>query len=295
MRKQVRIEQHAVISKFQTAISTGQEKTRNPIFFKMDFRLQLRKMGFYSGVIVGPSPSVLDCMMKKIMIIHDGVNEAEIERFCAVVDGRCRFNFAPGSRHVPVSATVRRLRVNGLGDLLSEGTVSQWVQCRPDITVLVLGQQDIVKYELFRCPTVYAQWAKGDIEELVEKARKLQEDKEDFDRRMKEGHWFLFATPKCLMEDVEGMTASMYQDIKLKHTAMMIQKREEFHANRIITFKVGEDLIVDMGRAISKLLCFRCSSELDTFGTPVRCFEMGGCDDPSGESLLRAIRERESS
>ena len=32
MRKQVRIEQHAVISKFQTAISTGQEKTRNPIF-----------------------------------------------------------------------------------------------------------------------------------------------------------------------------------------------------------------------------------------------------------------------
>ena len=252
-------------------------------------------MGFYSGVIVGPSPSVLDRMMKKIMIIHDGVNEAEIERFCAVVDGRCRFNFAPGSRHVPVSATVRRLRVNGLGDLLSEGTVAQWVQCRPDITVLVLGQQDIVKYEPFRCPNVYAEWAKGDIEELVEKARELQEDRDDFDRRMKEGHWFLFATPRSLMQDVQEITASQYQDIKLKHTAMMIQRREEFHANRIITFKVGEDLIVDMGRAISKLLCFRCSSELDTFGTPVRCFEMGGCDDPSGESLLRAIRERESS
>ena len=262
----------------------------------MDFRRQLRKMGFYSGVIVGPSPSGLDHMkMKKIMIIHDGVNEAEMERFCVVVDGRCRFNFAPGSRHVPVSATVRRLRVNGLGDLLSEGTVSQWVQCRPDITVLVLGQQDIVKYKLFRCPTVYAQWAKGDIEELVDKARELVEDKEEFDLRMKEGHWFLFATPKCLMEDVEGLSASEYQDIKLKHTAMMIQKREEFHASRIITFKVGEDIIVDMGRAISKLLCFRCSSELDTFGTPVRCFEMGGCDDPKGASLLRAIRERESS
>ena len=282
-------------SKYRAAIKSSTAKIQT-LFFKMDFRLQLRKMGFYSGIVVGPSPSVLDRMkMKKIMIIHDGVNEAEMERFCILIDGRCRFNFAPGSRHVPVSATVRRLRVNGLGDLLSEGTVSQWVQCKPDITVLVVGQQDIVKYELFRCPTVYAEWAKGDIEELVEKARELQEDKEDFDLRMKEGHWFLFATPKCLMEDVEGITASQYQDIKLKHTAMMIQKREEFHASRIITFKVGEDLIVDMGRAISKLLCFRCSSELDTFGTPVRCFEMGGCDDPKGESLLRAIRERESS
>ena len=291
----MRIEKHAVISKFQTAINSRQQNPKSN-FFKMDDRLVLRKMGFFSGIVVGPSPSVLERVkMKKIMIIHDGVKEAEMERFCMVIDGRCRFRFAVGSEHVPVNATVRRLCVDGLGDLLSEGTVSQWVQCKPDITVLVVGQQDIVKYKLFRCPTVYADWAKGDIEELVEKARELVEDKEEFDLRMKEGHWFLFATPKCLMEDVEGLSASEYQDIKLKHTAMMIQKREEFHASRIITFKVGEDIIVDMGRAISKLLCFRCSSELDTFGTPVRCFEMGGCDDPKGASLLRAIRERESS
>ena len=257
----------------------------------------LVKTGFFSGVVVRPRPGVMERLgNKKVFIIHDGIEETELERLCMVIGGRCRFRFSENTMHVPVSTTVRRKCVDKLCvDLLSKETVTEWVQAKPDITVLVIGQQDIVNLKMFRCPVVYTHWAKGDIEELMEKGRELVEDKQEYDHRMKEGHWFLFATPKCLMEDVEGITASQYQDIKLKHTAMMIQKREEFHASRIITFKVGEDLIVDMGRAISKLLCFRCSSELDTFGTPVRCFEMGGCDDPKGESLLRAIRERESS
>ena len=255
------------------------------------------KTGFFSGVVVRPRPGVMERLgNKKVFIIHDGIEETELDRLCMEIGGRYRFRFSENTMHVPVSAMVGRKCVDKLCvDLLSKETVTQWVQFRPDVTVLVLGQKDIVDLKMMRCSVVYTHWAKGDIQELMEKGRELAEDKQEYDHRMKEGHWFLFATPKCLMEDVEGMTASMYQDIKLKHTAMMIQKREEFHANRIITFKVGEDLIVDMGRAISKLLCFRCSAELDTFGTPVRCFEMGGCDDPSGESLLRAIRERESS
>ena len=256
------------------------------------------KTGFFSGVVVRPRPGVMERLgNKKVFVIHDGIEESELDRLCMEIGGRNNFKFSENTKHTPVKAFVGRKCVEekAMRGLLSEETITQWVQFRPDITVLVLGQKEIVDLKLFRCSVVYIQWTQGDIKELVERGREFAEDKQEYDLRMKEGHWFLFATPKCLMEDVEGMTASMYQDIKLKHTAMMIQKRKEFHANRIITFKVGEDLIVDMGRAISKLLCFRCNAELDTFGTPVRCFEMGGCDDPSGESLLRAIRERESS
>ena len=64
----------------------------------------LVKTGFFSGIVVRPSPSVLERLrMKKIMIIHDGVKEAEMERFCMVIDGRCRFRFADGTGHVPMS------------------------------------------------------------------------------------------------------------------------------------------------------------------------------------------------
>ena len=256
------------------------------------------KTGFFSGVVVRPRPGVMERLgNKKVFIIHDGIEETELDRLCMEIGGRNNFKFSENTKHTPVKAFVGRKCVEekAMRGLLSEETITQWVQFRPDVTVLVFGQKDIVELKLFRCSVVYTHWAQGDIEELVKKGREFAEDKQEYDLRMKEGHWFLFAAPKCLMEDVEGITASDYEEIKTKHTAMMVQRREEFHADRIITFKVGVDIVEDIRGAVAKLLCLRCGTEYDTFGTPVRCFEMGGCDDPSGESLLRAIRERESS
>ena len=59
-------------------------------------------------------------------------------------------------------------------------------------------------------------------------------------------------------------------------------------------FKVGVNIVADIREAISKLLCLRCKSRIESYGTPVKCFGLGGCDDPKGESLLVEMSKRES-
>ena len=101
------------------------------------------------------------------------------------------------------------------------------------------------------------------------------------------------ATPKYLMENMSQIQPGEYDKIKTAATDAMLKKREEFYEENVIAFKVGRNIVEDIREAVSKLLCLRCRSNYSNYGTPVKCFELGGCDDPRGASMLRDKQEEE--
>ena len=254
--------------------------------FKMAEQGEEFEQGIAEGTVFG---------RRKVFVIHDGLEEAKLDKICMESDGRHYFKAVEDTRHSPLSATMARSCIgNGpLCTLTSEKeTVRQWAQFRPTITVIVLGQQDLIKLKLMRDGRVYAHWAQGTIKELVEEGREFTEDKMEYDYRMRWGHWFLLATPKCLMESMSQIQPGEYDKIKTAATDAMLKKREEFYEENVIVFKVGVNIVENIREAVSKLLCLRCRNNYSNYGTPVKCFGLGGCDDPKGESLLMDMSQK---
>ena len=176
-------------------------------------------------------------------------------------------------------------------------TIMQWAQFQPTITVIVLGQQDLLGNKLMRDRDIYTHWAQSAIKELVEAGRKFRnttEDKLEYDYRMRWEHRFLLATPRCLMERVSHMQLWEYDRLKTAATEAMVQKRKDFYMDNIIVFRLQVTVVEDIRKAVSKLLCLRCRASYSSYGMPVKHFEQGGCDDPRGASLLMDRRQGES-
>ena len=88
---------------------------------------------------------------QRVFVIHDGIEEAELDDLCIVSNGKSYFQAIEDTRHSPLSATMVRSHVrNGLlCTLLAEEEIMvQWAQFRPTITVIVLGQQDVIQLNL---------------------------------------------------------------------------------------------------------------------------------------------------
>ena len=229
---------------------------------------------------------------KKIFVIHDGIEEAELDKMCIEKNGRQYFEAIEDTRHSPLSATMQRSCIRD-GYLFAitaeEETMKQWIQFKPTITTIVMGQQDLIR---FKDATVFTKWAICGIEELVEVGRKYAEDKTEYDYRMKWGHWFLLTTPKYLRENRGQVQPEEYERIRTAAAKTMLENRDEFHDINVIVFEAGRDIVAGIREAISKLLCIRCKNRIERFGTPVECMEMGGCDDPEGEFLVVEMSKR---
>ena len=231
---------------------------------------------------------------RKVFVIHDGLEGAKLDKICMESDGKHYFKAVEDTRHSPLSATMARsyVRNGSLCALTSEKeTVRQWAQFRPTITVIVLGQQDLIQLKLMRDGRVYAHWAQGIMEEWVEKGREVTEDKMEYDYRMKWGHWFLLATPKYLMENMRQIQPGEYDRVRTAVEEAILQKRKEFHEGNVIVFKVGRNIVEHIREAVSKLLCHRCRTNYNRFGVRVGWFEYGGCDDTRGEEWIQGILE----
>ena len=231
---------------------------------------------------------------KKIFVIHDGIEETELDKMCTEKNGRHYFEAIEDTRHSPLSATMQRscFKNGYLFAITAEKEImKQWVQFKPTITTIVMGQQDLMKLESFRDADVFTQWAIAGIEELVETGRRYAEDKTEYDHRMKWGHWFLLATPKYLTENMRQRQPGEYNRIRTAVEEAMIEKRKEFHEKNVIVFKAGRNIVEHIREAVSKLVCHRCRSNYNRYGVRVGWFEFGGCDDSIGEEWICGILE----
>ena len=234
---------------------------------------------------------------RRVFVIHDGIEEAELDELCMESNGKSYFKAIEDTRHSPLSATMARsyVRNGSLCALTSEKEIMRrWAQFRPTITVIVLGQQDLIKLKLMRDGRVYTHWTQGVMQEWVEEGREVTEDKMEYDYRMKWGHWFLLATPKCLMENMSQIQPGEYDRIRTTAAEAMLQKRKEFYEENVIVFKVGRNIVEHIREAVSKLLCLGCRGNYSRYGIHVEWFELGGCDDPRGASMLRDRQEEET-
>ena len=232
---------------------------------------------------------------QRVFVIHDGIDEeGQLEDLC-ILDNETRyFKDREDTRHQPLSAIMVKSRVRNdmMCTLLAEEEImTQWVQFRPTITVIVLGQQDVIHLNLMRDGEVFANWIKNDLKDWKEKAREIIEDKSEYDYRMNWGHWFLLATPRYLMQDVGQMTIGRYDIIRRKVEDAMIEKRDEFHEQRVLVFRAGRNIVRNVRKYVSKLLCHRCRTNYNRYGVQVGWFEYGGCDDAVGEEWIQGILE----
>ena len=235
---------------------------------------------------------------QRVFVIHDGIdNEGQLEDLC-IVDGETKyFKDKEDTRHQPLSAIMVKYRVKNdmMCTLLAEEEIlTQWVQFRPTVTVIVLGQQDVIHLNLDRYGEVFVNRIKNDLKDWKEKAREITEDKDEHDYRMLWGHWFLLATPRYLMQDLEQMTVERYDRIRRTVEDKMTEKRDEFHEQRVLVFRAGWNIVRNIRKYVSKLLCQNCRTDYNKFTVRVGWFEYGGCDDAVGEEWIQGILEEEA-
>ena len=233
---------------------------------------------------------------QRVFVIHDGIEEAQLDDLCIVNNEISYFKDREDTRHQPLSAIMVKSRVRNdlMCTLLAEEEImAQWVQFRPTITVIVLGQQDVIHLNLMRDGGVFVHRIQNDLKDWVEKGRGIIENKMEHDYRMTWGHWFLLATPRHLMEDIGQMTLGRYNRIRTTMEDAMIEKRDEFHEQRVIVFRAGRNVVKNIRKYVSKLLCHRCRTNYNRYGVQVGWFEYGGCDDAVGEEWIQGILAEE--
>ena len=231
--------------------------------------------------------------LRKVFVIHDSLDDRDLDRIAYTVGGRDYVLPVEGTRHQVLSATVGWSSLQGytLGNLSSHTeTLRHWVEFRPHTTIVTLGQRDIVQNYQVREGDTFVMAALRALREFVNQGRRetsSAEELAEYDYRVNNNHCFVLSTPRNLVDAVEGIMPWKYDNIQEAVTEEMVNRRGDFYRENVFIMTAGQDLVLSIRRAIMKTLCNMCRLHYREYNLSVKYWDIGGCDDPSGASSLR--------
>ena len=230
---------------------------------------------------------------RRVFIVTDNSDRSERNKITLESEGRYYFKCMEGSRHTILNASVvwNDLPQGKLSELpWDRELVKRWVAYKPHLTVVNLGRQDLIANTQVRDGYTFALSAKGALKQLVaegEKRTRQHMEIEEYRFRMKNYHCFILVTPSNLMSAVEGLETWQYDEIQRGVRRGLIARRQDFFKQNVFVTTPGRDLMLNIGEAVSKILCINCGGNYRSFNLYVRHFETGGCDDLQGATALR--------
>ena len=169
-------------------------------------------------------------------------------------------------------------------------TLRHWVDFRPHVTIITLGQRDIVQNYQVREGDAFVMTALTALRDFIGQGRRelsSTEELAEYEYRIQNNHCFVLSTPRNLEEAAEGLMPWKYENIQVKVTEEMVTRRGEFYRENVFIMTAGQDLVFSIRKAIMKTLCTMCRLHYREYNLSVKYWDIGGCDDPSGASSLR--------
>ena len=226
-------------------------------------------------------------------MIHDSLDDRDLDRIAVTIAGRDYIIPVEGTRHQVLYATVEwsSLQDYTLSNLpFHRETVRQWAEYKPHVTIITLGQRDIVQNAQVREGDTFVMAALGALREFISQGRReisSEEELAEYNHRVNFNHCFVLSTPRDLVDAVEGIRPWKYDNIQEVVTEEMVNRRGDFYRQNVFIMTAGQDLVLSIRRAIMKTLCIMCRLYYREYNLSVKYWDIGGCDDPNGASSLQ--------
>ena len=168
--------------------------------------------------------------------------------------------------------------------------IMRWVESEPQVTMITLGQIDLLNIRKMRQGREFVETVKSTIRDLIQEGKNYIQSRDgliEYEYRMMFGHKFILATPRRLEKIVVQLKVHEYENIKGDVTKALIDSRKDLFTENILVVETGVDLAGEIRRSVAKLICTRCQPNYIFWNIYAKYFNHAGCDDPRGASMLK--------